>query len=163
MEENVEDAVTWNCQLVLVQEVVLDALLVVLIRIEVVVLQIVQEATRDRPDSLDVVDSGRKLLFAMLDGILKVLEGKDQLEESVSVELETSGVLGTLRHVVGLVEHYDAVLVVEGVVWPHRLIQHVVVGHENKVGGASPFLVHVERANLQFSRNLVQVFDIVRL
>lgn len=77
MEENVEDAVTWNCQLVLVQEVVLDALLVVLIRIEVVVLQIVQEATRDRPDSLDVVDSGRKLLFAMLDGILKVLEGKD--------------------------------------------------------------------------------------
>lgn len=47
LEEDVEDAVAGDGKLALVQEAILNALLVVLVRIEVVFLQVVEEPTSD--------------------------------------------------------------------------------------------------------------------
>lgn len=119
LEENVEDAVAWDRQLVLVQEIVLDALLVVLVRVEVVLLKVVQKSAGDGPNSLDVHLRGRKLLLAVLDRVLQVLQREDQLQQRVGVELEAGGVLGALWHIVRFVEDDDRIFVVQGVIWPH--------------------------------------------
>ena len=66
LKENVEDAVAWDGELVLVEKVVLNALLVVLRTIEVVLLQVVHEAGGDGPDALYVHGRRRKLLLAVL-------------------------------------------------------------------------------------------------
>ena len=70
---------TWNCQLVHVKEVVLNSLLIVLIRIKVVVLKVVQKSTRDGTDAFNVVYCGRKLLLAVLNGVLQILQCEDEL------------------------------------------------------------------------------------
>ena len=80
LEEDVEDAVAGDRQLVLVQEAILNTLLIMLIRTKVIVLQIVQKATRDGANAFDVVDGGGKLLLAMLNCILEILECEDELE-----------------------------------------------------------------------------------
>ena len=122
LEEDVEDAVAWYGELALVKEAVLDPLLVVLVRVEVVILQIVEEPRSDRSDPFDIVDSRTELLLAVLDSILQVLQCEHKLKQGVSLELETGGVLGALGHIVSLVENNDAISVVERIVGAHRLI-----------------------------------------
>jgi hypothetical protein len=63
LEENVEDAMAWDCELVFVEKRILDSLLVVLVAAEVVVLQMVQEAACDRSNALDVHLGRTKLLL----------------------------------------------------------------------------------------------------
>ena len=84
----------------------------------------------------------------MLDGVLQILQGEDELQQGVRVQLEAGGVLCTLGHVVSLIEHDYTVLVVEGVIGAHGLVEHVVVGHQDEVSLAGSLLVHVERADL---------------
>ena len=99
----------------------------------------------------------------MLDSILQVLQCEHKLKQGVRLELETGSVLGALGHIVSLVEDYDTVSVVERVVGAHRLIQHVVVAHQDQVSLPSSLLVHVERTNGELFGDLMQVLDIVWL
>ena len=77
LKEDVEDAVAWYGQFLTVKEAVLDALLIMLIRIEVVVLQVIEEARCDRADALDVIDGAPEFLLAVKYGILQVFESVD--------------------------------------------------------------------------------------
>ena len=60
LEEDIEDAVPRYCQFVLVKEAILDALLDMLIPIEVIVLQIVKKTAGYRTYAFNIVDSGGK-------------------------------------------------------------------------------------------------------
>ena len=102
----------WNCELVLVEEWVLDPLLVMLIAVEIVLLQIIEEAGRDRPYALDVHLRRAKLLLAVLDSILQIFQSKDQLQQTVRVQLERRRIVGALGHVVRLVEDNYRIFVV---------------------------------------------------
>lgn len=69
----------------------------------------------------------------MLYGILQIFKSKNKLKESVSVKLETCRIFSAFWNIMGLIKNYNAVLIIERVVWSHRLIQHVVVGHQYQV------------------------------
>lgn len=147
----------------LVEETVLDSLLVMLVRVEVIVLEVVEKPACDRPDTLDIIDCGRELLFAMLYGILEVFECKDELEQRIRVQLERGSILGTLRHIVRLVKYYNAVGVVQSVVRPHGLVEHVVVRHQDEVSLSCSLLVHVKWTDRMLSGDLVEILNIVWL
>ena len=85
MKEDVENAVARNRKFVFVEEVVLNALLIVFIAVEIVILQVIQKSTRDSSDSFDVHLSAAELLLAMLNRVLKIFESEDQLKQTVRV------------------------------------------------------------------------------
>ena len=107
LEEYVENAVARYGELVFVKEGVLYALLVVLVAVEVVLLKVVEEATCDGADAFNVHLRGAKLLLAVLDGVLEILKREDELQQTISVELERGGVVRTLWNIVGLVKDDD--------------------------------------------------------
>jgi len=79
LKENIEDAVSRNRKLVSIQESVLNALLIMLVAIEVVLLQVVEETTCDGSDAFDVHLRRGELLFAVLYCILQIFQGKNEL------------------------------------------------------------------------------------
>ena len=99
----------------------------------------------------------------MLDSILKILQREDQLQQTVCVQLKRRRIVSAFGHVVRLVEDNYRIFVVQRVVWPHGLVEHIVVGHQNKVGGGCSLLVHVEWADFVLYRDSVKVFDVVGL
>ncbi len=85
LEEDIENAVARDCKLMFVEEVVLNALLVVFIAVEIVVLQVIQKSTGYSSDAFDVHLSAAELLLAMLDRVLKIFKSEDQLKQTVGV------------------------------------------------------------------------------
>ena len=85
LKEDVENAVARNRKFVFVEEVVLNALLIVFIAVEIVILQVIQKSTGDSSDSFDVHLSAAELLLAMLNRVLKIFESEDQLKQTVRV------------------------------------------------------------------------------
>lgn len=65
-----------DCQLVLVEEAVLDSFLIVLVRIEIILLKVLEKPRGNSSDTLDIHLSTGELLLAVLDRILKVFERK---------------------------------------------------------------------------------------
>jgi hypothetical protein len=68
---------------------------------------VVEEATCDGADAFNVHLRGAKLLLAVLDGVLEILKREDELQQTISVELERGGVVRTLWNIVGLVKDDD--------------------------------------------------------
>ena len=131
LKKDVENAVSGNRQLVLVEEVILNSFLVVFIAVEIVLLEVIKKTWCYCTDAFNVHLSWAELLLAMLYRVLKVFESENQLQKSVGFKLETCSILRTFWDIMGLIKNDDAILVVQGVVGPHWLIEHVVVGHQN--------------------------------
>lgn len=74
-----------NREFVFVEEVVLNALLIVFIAVEIVILQVIQKSTGDSSYTFDVHLSAAELLLAMLNRVLKIFESEDQLKQTVRV------------------------------------------------------------------------------
>lgn len=70
---------TGDGQLMLIKEVVLNTFLIMFIAVEVIILEVIQEATSDCSDPLDVHLGTAKLLFTVLDCVLKVFKSENQL------------------------------------------------------------------------------------
>ena len=67
----------WYGELLVIKKAVLYALLIMLIRIEVVVLQVIEKAGCNRSDPFYIINGRRELLLAVLDGVLEVLKGEN--------------------------------------------------------------------------------------